>query len=265
MTTFRRNADFKQHIASIRRTGELDNILTREQEADLAKRMAAGDERAFERLVYKNQRLVYSIALKYFKQYFSEQERHLYPMEDVVQRGNIGLIKAIQNFDYTLGYTLSNYARHWIKAYIRHMFLRDEERMIRKKSFSPDQFAYDYDDSTEDTLERIATEHDQTLLGDSEDDELQTQIEALMEVEALLDSVGAEDVLDDEHMYILLARHGINQQRGIPLTYQQIADEIGRGWSYTRNHYDKAVEALRHHAAKQQFIQDVYEEFPNLI
>jgi RNA polymerase primary sigma factor len=86
-------------------------LLTREEEIELAKKIEAGDASAISKMAEANQRYVISIAKKFYTKY-------KFPgvsLEDYVQEGNLGLLKAIQKFDYTRGYRFSTMATDWIK------------------------------------------------------------------------------------------------------------------------------------------------------
>jgi len=97
-------------------------LLSREEEVQLAKRVAEGDQVARQQLALANLRLVVSIA-----------KRHKgsgLPLLDLIQEGNIGLMKAIEKFDYTRGYKFSTYATWWIRQAITRA-IADKARTIR--------------------------------------------------------------------------------------------------------------------------------------
>lgn len=97
-------------------------LLTSDEELDLAKRKATGDEYAKKRLIEANLRLVVSIAKRYTGRGMS--------FLDLVQEGNLGLIKGVEKFDYTKGYKLSTYATWWIRQSVTRA-LADQARTIR--------------------------------------------------------------------------------------------------------------------------------------
>jgi RNA polymerase primary sigma factor len=105
----------------LKEIGKVD-LLTPEREVELAKRMEAGDEEAKRELTEANLRLVVSIA----KRYVGRGMLFL----DLIQEGNLGLIKAVEKFDYTKGFKFSTYATWWIRQAITRA-IADQARTIR--------------------------------------------------------------------------------------------------------------------------------------
>lgn len=97
-------------------------LLSMDEEVELAKRIAEGDQYATDRLTESNLRLVVSIAKKYVGRGLS--------FLDLIQEGNLGLIKAVDKFDYSKGYKFSTYATWWIRQAITRS-IADQSRTIR--------------------------------------------------------------------------------------------------------------------------------------
>ena len=105
----------------LKEIGKID-LLSAEEEIDLARRIAEGDEAAKKRMVEANLRLVVSVA----KHYLGRGMQLL----DLIQEGNMGLLKAVEKFDYTKGYKFSTYATWWIRQSITRA-VADQARTIR--------------------------------------------------------------------------------------------------------------------------------------
>jgi RNA polymerase primary sigma factor len=101
-------------------------LLTQEEEVALAKRVEAGDPEARETLVRSNLRLVVSVALRY--------RGHNVPVSDLIQEGNIGLMRAVEKFDYRRGFKFSTYAIWWIRQAVMRA-LDNYARVIRLPSY----------------------------------------------------------------------------------------------------------------------------------
>jgi RNA polymerase primary sigma factor len=97
-------------------------LLTRAEERELARLKDEGDEAAKRKLIVSNLRLVMSITRNYTKAGV--------PLLDLIQEGNLGLIRAVEKFDYKMGYKLSTYATWWIRQAITRA-LADQGRTIR--------------------------------------------------------------------------------------------------------------------------------------
>lgn len=115
-------SELKNPIQSYLATIGAIDLLTAEKEAELAKKIAGGDQQARSELIEANLRLVVSIAKRY--------TGHGLSFLDLIEEGNLGLIRAVEKFDYRKGYRFSTYATWWIRQAITRA-LADQSRLIR--------------------------------------------------------------------------------------------------------------------------------------
>ena len=108
----------KSYLKDIRKS----TLLNFDQEQDLGKRIIEGDFSAREQMIESNLRLVVSIGKRYMN-------RGL-PFSDIVEEGNIGLIKAVEKFNYARGFRFSTYASWWIRQFIERAII-NQSKIIR--------------------------------------------------------------------------------------------------------------------------------------
>jgi RNA polymerase primary sigma factor/RNA polymerase nonessential primary-like sigma factor len=108
----------KSYLREVRRS----TLLTAKQEQQLGKLVMAGDEQARQQMIESNLRLVISIGKRYMYRGF--------PFPDIVEEGNLGLIKAVEKFNYKRGFRFSTYASWWIRQYIERAII-NQGKLVR--------------------------------------------------------------------------------------------------------------------------------------
>jgi RNA polymerase primary sigma factor len=228
-------------------------LLTRAEEVDLSRRAKAGDRRARQRLIEKNLRLVVSVAKKYRGMGL--------PFEDLIQEGNLGLMKAVEKYDPERGWRFSTYATWWVRQAVQRA-VADKGRTIRIPVHRGDKLRkmarvynelsseMEREPADEQVAERLgwpvegvrdlkgslwdASSLNQPLGSDAEASEVGEFIEderasevagtviGEMEIEWLSDAV---EGLPERHRYVLVRRYGLGDEE--TATLAQLSDELG--------------------------------------
>ncbi|MEZ4912154.1 MAG: RNA polymerase sigma factor RpoD/SigA [Saprospiraceae bacterium] len=265
--TNRESQSLEKYLQEI---GKVD-LLTPEEEVDLAQKIKEGDQEALEKLTKANLRFVVSVAKQYQNQGLS--------LSDLINEGNLGLIKAAQRFDETRGFKFISYAVWWIRQSILQA-LAEQSRIVRlplnkvgslnkiNRAFSELEQEFEREPSPEELAEllEIPTEEVETTLGvaarhvsmdapfiDGEDNSLLDVLEnnstpdtdaALEYKESLRREIERSlSTLTDRQADVIKLYFGIGIEH--PMSLEDIGDKFGLTRERVRQIKDKAINKLR--------------------
>jgi len=250
----------KSYLKEIRKSA----LLTFEEEQDLAKKIEMGDEKARQRMIESNLRLVVSIGKRYINRGMA--------FSDIIEEGNIGLIKAVERFNYRRGFRFSTYGSWWIKQAIERSIINQSklirlpvhvvERLNHYLSFNEQlMHALDREPTAKELAEKMGNSEKEiseirqlirktysldTPIGSNQDVSLKDMIEDTTQISP---SLKAEGILRRETIFQWLDTLKENERKVVILRFglegaePQTLEEIGKVFGLTRERM-RQVEAV---------------------
>jgi RNA polymerase primary sigma factor len=261
-----RGSGLDRYLADIAK----EELLTPEEEVELAQRIKAGDQAALDRLVRANLRFVVSVAKQYQNQGLS--------LQDLIDEGNVGLVKAAQRFDETRGFKFISYAVWWIRQSILQAVAEQarvirlpmnqvgamakakraiallEQKLQRRPTVKEIADAIDLPEDKVMQLLELSSHHVSmdAPLDDEEDtsfldvfvEDDQPTTDAAVEQESVNKAIARSlNILSEKERNIVCMYYGMGQKR--EYTLEEIANKLGLSRERTRQIRDKALKRLR--------------------
>ena len=238
--TNRESASLDKYLQEIGR----EDLITVEEEVELAQRIRKGDRVALEKLTRANLRFVVSVAKQYQNQGLS--------LPDLINEGNLGLIKAAEKFDETRGFKFISYAVWWIRQSILQA-LAEQSRIVRlplnqvgslnkiSKAFSKFEQENERRPSPEELADELERE-DNSLLDVLVNDDSPMADRSLVNESLAREIDRALSTLTDREKEIIQMFFGIGQQE---MTLEEIGDKFGLTRERVRQIKEKAIRRLR--------------------